>query len=240
MSSIRTIAVHEIVQQTFPRPPRAGDEIAKAIGRAIDGALSQIGHQVRLGRRPTVGGMRALAERLLDEEIETAAEVLPPEQRIRVLEEIDGVLLAFRASEIFGLARPKTRVILIGGEVGVYAQPDYWDGARRFFEMKSYLAIPPPPDVALQMRLFQLAFPGLESILICLDRHARPVSTHTLRLPAPTEAETVEALRLADRLGREHGQPKVLEYLEGPFVSYPRPAPPPEPEPVADGGRPVG
>jgi hypothetical protein len=223
MTTIHTIPVHKIVQLTFPRPPREGDEVAKAIGRAIDGALSQIGHQVRQGRRPTTTAMRALAESLLDEEVESAAADLPPEDRARVLEEIRGVLQAFRESEIYGLARPKTRVILIDGSVGVYAQPDYWDGARRFFEMKSYLAIPPPPDVALQLRLFQLAFPGLESILLCIDRHARPVATRSLRIPPPTTAEAAEALGRAYDLGREHGETKVLEYLEGPFVPYPRP-----------------
>ncbi|HTP54357.1 MAG TPA: hypothetical protein VML94_05295 [Thermoplasmata archaeon] len=225
MGTLRTLPTYEVVQRTYPRPTREGDEIAKAIGRAIDGALSQIGHQARIGRRPTVSAMRATAETLLDEEIETAGEDLSPELRAKTLTEIQGVLLAYRASPILGLPRPKSRLIVIGNEVGIYAQPDYWDGARRFFEMKSYLAIPPPPDVALQLRLFQLAFPGLESILICLDRHASPVTVRTLTLPPPTPEESALALRRAYDLAREHGEPKVLEYLEGPFVPYPIPPP---------------
>lgn len=226
MTTIRTIPVHAIVERTYPRPPREGDEVAKAIGRAIDAALSQIGHQVRIGRRPTVSAMRTLAEGRLDEEIESAGVELAGPARAQVLVEIHGVLQAFRGSPIYGLARPKTRTILIGGSVGVYAQPDYWDGARRFFEMKSYLAVPMPPDVALQLRLFQLAFPGLESVLCCIDRHARPVTTTSLIVSPPTAEEAATALRSAFELGQAYGEPKVLEFLEGPFVSYPPPAEP--------------
>ncbi|MGP8077127.1 MAG: hypothetical protein ACLQD8_04760 [Thermoplasmata archaeon] len=222
MTTIRTIPVHQIVQQLFPRLPREGDEVAKAIGRAIDGALSQVGHQFRQGRRPTSAAMQSLAASLLDGEIESAGEKLSAEAREKVLTEVRGVLQAYRASEIFGLPRPKTRVILIDGEVGVYAQPDYWDGARRVFEMKSYLAIPPPPDVALQLRLFQLAFPGLDLVLICIDRHSVPVSTRTWPVPPPTSEEAAAALAEAFRLGQELGEAKVLEYIEGPFVPYRR------------------
>jgi len=223
MSTIRMVAVHDVVQQTFPRPPREGEEVAKAVGRAIDTALSDAGHRVRQGRRPTASAMRSFAEAVLDEEIDTAGAELATADRAAILDQIDGVLRAYRASEIFGLARPKTRVILIGGEVGVYAQPDYWDGSRRFFEMKSYLAIPPPPDVALQLRLFQLAFPQLESTLICIDRHSVPVTTRSLVVPPPTPEDAARALRRALEVGREHGAPKVLEYVEGPFVTYPSP-----------------
>lgn len=220
MTTIRALPVHAIVELTYPRPAREGEELAKAIGRAIDGALSQIGHRARTGRRPTVSAMRSLAEAMLDDEVESAGVDLPDDARAKVLAELRGTIEAYRSSEIFGLARPKTRVILIDGSVAVYAQPDYWDGARRFYEMKSYGAIPPPPDVALQLRLFQLAFPGLEAVLFCIDRHAVPISARAQVVPPPTAEETHAALRAAFDLGRSHGEPKVLEYLEGPFVAY--------------------
>jgi hypothetical protein len=220
VTSILALPVHEIVRRTYPRPVREGDEEAMAIGRAIDGALSQIGHEARLGRRCSIAATRILAETRLDEELESAGIDLLSVERERILLEIAAVVQAFRRSEIFGLERPRTRVILIGGQVGVYAQPDYWDGQHRFFEMKSYLAIPPPPDVALQLRLFQLAFPRFDGVLLCLNRHVRPVETRRLEVPAPTPEESVEALRLAYSLGKEYGETKVLEYVEGPFVPY--------------------
>jgi hypothetical protein len=223
MTKVRMIPAYEIVQRTYPRPPREQDEVAKAVGRAIDGALSSFSHEFRQGRRPTATAMRALSEALLDEELEGAGAVLSPAEREKTLKQLSGVLQAFRRSEVFGLSRPRTRIILIQNEVGVYAQPDYWDGKNRFFEMKSYRAIPPPPDVELQLRLFQLAYPRFESVLLCINRHADPVETTSLVLPPPTEAEATRALRLAYDLGREFGQEKVLEYLEEPTLHYPLP-----------------
>ena len=221
MTTIRTIPVHAIVDATYPRPPPTPQsEVAKAAGRAIDGAQSRFGHEFRQGRRPTLTAMRAEIERLFDEALEEGAVEIPAPERDRMLLRFGEVLQAFRKSEIFGLPRPKSRVILIDGRVGVYAQPDYWDGVGRFFEMKSYLAIPPPPDVALQLRLFQLAFPRFEAHLVCIDRHQTPVKTTSLVLPPPTEAESRSALRTAFEIGSQAGQPKVLEYMEGPFVRY--------------------
>jgi hypothetical protein len=230
MTTVRTIPVHEIVRRTYPRPPPSErDEIAMAIGRAIDGALTEAGHAARTGRRPTATAMRAIAATRLDDALAEGGVGLPPGERAVVDRQIEGVLQAFRKSEIFGLARPKTRVIVINEQVAVYAQPDYWDGRSRFFEMKSYRAVPPPPDVALQLRLFQLAFPRFEAVLLCINRHADPVETVSIRIPAPEAAEATAALRSALALGREFGEEKVREYLEGPFVHYaiPEPAVPP-------------
>lgn len=227
MTQISTIPVHEIVQRAFPRlPARAQDEIAMAVGKAIDGALAQFGHQFRQGRRPTATAMRVLAETLLDEALEEAAVEVTAPEREKILSQLHGVLPAYRRSEIFGLARPKTRVIVINGQVGVYAQPDYWDGRSMFFEMKSYPAIPPPPEVALQVRLFQLAFPQFEAVLVCINRHTSPVETTSAHIPPLTLAESVSTLHLAYDLGRQFGQEKVLEYMEGPFVRYTLPPDP--------------
>ena len=224
MVTVRAIPVHEIVRQTYPRPPpREEDHVAMAVGKAIDGALARFGHEVRQGRRPTASAMLRGAEELLEEALGEEGVAIAPETRRRILSEVGEVLPAYRRSPIFGLARPKTRVLVIGGEVAVYAQPDYWDGRTRFYEMKSYRAIPPPPDVALQVRLFQLAFPGFEAVLLCIDRHAHPVTTSVLGLAPPTPSETTEALRTAYDLGRRYGQEKVFEYMEGPFVHYPVP-----------------
>jgi hypothetical protein len=225
MSTIRTLAAHDIVRLAYPRPPPEDrDRIAMATGKAIDGALSQFGHLLRRGSHPSQASIAGLASDLLDEALDEAAVTLPPAEKEATMRRIEELLRAYRRSEIAGLTRPKTRVVLIEGQVGVYAQPDYWDGHRRFFEMKSYRAIPPPPDVALQLRLFQLAFPAMEAVLICLDRHASPVRTTAAVVPPPTSDEAEATLRLAYDLGLQHGQPKVIEYMDGPFVRYSLPA----------------
>jgi len=221
VTTLRTLAVHDIVQRTFPRPPPTEqDEVAMAVGRAIDGALSHFGHLARLGRKPGATAMRELAGSLLDDGLAEAAVEVPAAEREKILAQFRAVLQAFRQSEIFGLARPRTRVIRINGEVGVYAQPDYWDGRGRFFEMKSYAAIPPRPDTALQLRLFQLAFPNFEAVLVCLNRHTSPVTVTSALVEPPSPEQAATALRLAYDLGMEFGEPKVAEYVEGPFVDY--------------------
>lgn len=226
MTIVRMIPAHEIVRQTYPRPPpEEKDEIAMAIGKAIDGMLTELGHDLRQGRRPTQTAMGQLAASLLDDALEEAAVALAPSDREATLLQIQEVLRAYRRSEIAGLARPRTHIVLIDGKVGVYAQPDYWDGRGRFFEMKSYRAVPPPPDVALQLRLFQLAFPRFQAILVCLDRHAHPVEVTSAVVPPPTEAEVASTLRLAYDLGCRFGEEKVLEYVDGPTVHYNLPPP---------------
>jgi hypothetical protein len=221
LTRIRTVPAHEIVRRTFPRPPpEERDQVAMAVGKAIDGVLSDLGHQLGQGRRPTQAATGRLAVALLDDALAENAVRLEPVDRAATLAEIEEVVRAYRRSEIAGLARPRTRVFLVGEAVGVYAQPDYWDRRRRFFEMKSYRAIPPPPDVALQLDLFQLAYPGFEAVLVCLDRHRRPVEVTSAVLPALTPARSAAALRLAYDVGSAFGEEKVLEYVEGPVVRY--------------------
>lgn len=228
MTMVRTIPAHEIVRRTFPRPePTERERVAMASGKAIDEVLARAGYELRSGRRPSVASLEQLGRSVFEEELEAAAVEVRPEDLEKILAQLRGVVRAYRSSEIAGLARPKSRVVLLNGEVGIYAQPDYWDGRRRFFEMKSYRAVPPPPDVELQLRLFQLAFPGFEAVLLCLDRHAEPVAATSCVVPAPTGEQFASTLRLAYDLGRQYGEAKVLEYLEGPFVHY-RLAPAPE------------
>ncbi len=236
MTRIRAVAAHEVVRRTYPRPPpEEKDRIAMATGRAIDSLLADLGHQLRLGRRPTPTSSARAAEELLDAALAEEAVRLEPPVREATLATIGEVARAYRRSEIAGLARPRTRVFVVGGAVAVYAQPDYWDGRRRFFEMKSYRAIPPPPDVALQLALFQLAYPGFDAVLVCLDRHRRPVDVLSAPVPPLTAERSAATLRTAYDVGIAFGEEKVLEYVEEARVHYPLPGPAGEPAAVADG-----
>jgi hypothetical protein len=229
VTTIRTLPAHEVVRRTFPRAePTESELVAMAIGKVTDTTLSQVGHQIRMGRRPTAGGVQSMAASLLRDTLEEAAVAVPSAESERIVAQVVRVVQAYRKSVIAGLPRPKTRVIVIGESVGIYAQPDYWDGRARFFEMKSYPAKPTAPEVALQLRIFQLAFPTLEAVLVCLNRHTDPVETTSVAVPPPTAEEANAVLRTAFRLATEFGQAKVLEYVEGPFVRYPLP-----PEPAA-------
>ncbi|HYA69973.1 MAG TPA: hypothetical protein VEH28_01210 [Thermoplasmata archaeon] len=220
MTSVKTVAAHEVVQTAYPRPVTEKDEIGMAVGKAIDETLTRYSHEFAHSRRPTATSMQRLATETLDRELADADLSLAPADREHQLAAVFGVLQAFRRSEVMGLPRPRSRLILINERVGVYAQPDYWNGRDRFYEMKSYLARPTPPDVELQIRLFQCGFPKFRAFLACFDRHATPVSTVIEEAPPlePAVADTV--LKLAYRTAFEKGVEKVLEYIDNPIVRY--------------------
>ena len=164
--------------------------------------------------------MNQLATEILDQELADADLLLPAEERARHLAAISGVIQEFRRSELMGLDRPRSRMILIDGTVGVYAQPDFWDRREKFYEMKSYYAHPTPPDVQLQVRLFQCAFPNFRAHLAWFDRHAAPVVTRIETIP-PLDPATREAtLGLAYRVAVTSGVDKVLEYIDSPIIPY--------------------
>ncbi len=204
MTTVRTVAAHEVVRATFPRPVTEKDEIGMAVGKAIDGALSQYSHEFAQGRRPSRTAMNRVATDILDEELRDADLDLAADERERHCAAIGSVLQAFRQSEVMGLPRPKSRLILINERVGVYAQPDYWDGRGRFYEMKSYHADPIPPDVRLQVDLFQCAFPKFRAYLAWFDRHATPVST-TIQEISPLSSSRVESVP-PDRVRHRPGE----------------------------------
>jgi hypothetical protein len=190
------------------------------VGKAIDSTLSRYSHEFDRGMRPTVGAMTRFAATIVEEELKDIDLAVEPKERALAQEQILAVLQAFRKTEVFGLPRPKTRMILIDERVGVYTQPDYWDRKSRFYEMKSYRAVPPPPDVALQLRLFQLGFAGFEAFLVCVNRHATPPDVSITAVPPVTVEESTETLRQALSLGLEKGREKVLEYIDTPVVRY--------------------
>jgi hypothetical protein len=236
MVTIRTVAVHDVVAAAYPRESKESDLTAMAIGKAIDATLSHLSHEARVRRPPTVAAIRSYGASTLDEALDEAGVDLSAAEREATLTEMHEVAQAFRKSVLLGLPRPRSRLVLIGERVGVYAQPDYWDGRDRFYEMKSYLAVPLRPEVALQLRLFQLAFPGFTALLVCIDRHAHPVATTTATIPPPTLAETADALRLAAQVAETTGRDRVLQYVDAPIVRYGLP-PPNVAAPVPEGPR---
>jgi hypothetical protein len=220
MTTVRTVAAHEVVRAAFPRPITEKDEVGMAVGTAIDATLSRYSYEFSLARRPTRTAMNQMAAEILDAKLAEADIQLPEAERENHLTGISGVLQAFRRSEIMGLARPRSRLVLINGRVGVYAQPDYWDRRDRFYEMKSYHASPIPPDVRLQVQLFQCAFPKFRAFLAWFDRHSSPVETTIEELPPIEPTILAEVLDRAYRTGLEQGTDKVLEYVDSPLIPY--------------------
>jgi hypothetical protein len=223
MTTVRTVAAHEVVRAVYPRTPTEQDHVAMAVGKAIDATLSRVSYEAGRGRGPSRSAMQRLAAETLDDAVAEAAVPLSADDRARELATVDAVVQAFRRSEVMGLARPRSRLILVNERWGIYAQPDYWDGRGRFYEMKSYHATPTPPDVVLQLRLFQAAFPTFRAYLASFDRHAHPVTTTIEEVPPLAPATLDEVLALGVRTARASGVDKVLEYIDVPVVRYVRP-----------------
>lgn len=220
MATILTVATHEVVRSVYPRELASRDAIGIAAGKAIDTAVTELGHQYRARRRPTIAAADRLAQTAFDEELAAATVAVDSETRELQIRQIRNALRAFRSSPLLGLARPKSRLIVINQRVGIYAQPDYWDGVDRFYEMKTYHADPTPPDVTLQLRVFQLAFPGFHALLAEIDRHAEAVRAVIRPVPPLDDAEGERILRLAHDFALAHGQERVLEYIDSPVVRY--------------------
>lgn len=220
MTEVKTLASHEVVRAVFPRPVTERDELGIVEGRVIDSAVSRYSHESAGGLRPTATAIHRFGAEMLDDELADAHLPIGTAEKERILRQLAAVIKAFRSSPLFGLPRPRSRLILINRSVGVYAQPDFWDGKRKIFEMKSYRALPPPADVELQLQLFQLGFPGLEEVLVCLDRHSDPVDVASATLPAISEATARGVLARALEVGAELGQKKVLEYVDSPIIHY--------------------
>jgi hypothetical protein len=220
VSTIKTLATHEIVQLVHPRVVTEKDEIGMAVGKAIDSSLSRMSHEARQHRKPSVVSVNRYAQEVLEDELKDADLTIDGPTRADLDAQILGVLHAFRRSDLLGLPRPRTRLILIDERVGVYAQPDYWDGSRRFFEMKSYRAIPPRPDVQLQLEMFQLAFPECTGELVCFERRERPVQVSRWKVPEVELSRRETLLKSALELTLLHGTDKVLEYVDSLAVRY--------------------
>ena len=202
----------------YPREPTERDELGMAVGKAIDEALSRFSHQSAAGGRVGVAQVVRGAQETLGRELEDAHLTLPSGEEERLLATLRELVRLFRQSELFGLRRPRTRLLLIDGVAGVYAQPDFWNGRDRIYELKSYRASPPRPDVQLQLDLFQLAFPGFDELLVSLDRHAVPPTLELVRVPPLGSVRAGELLRTARDLALRDGQEKVVDYIDCPIV----------------------
>ncbi|HYK93118.1 MAG TPA: hypothetical protein VEY07_03640 [Thermoplasmata archaeon] len=217
-TTIRTLATHEVVRSVYPREVTDRDEVGMASGSAIDGAVSRFNFETARGNRPTVTSIVRSAEAALDRELADAHATMPGPERARFPEVVREMLRLVRRSEVFGLSRPRSRLLLIDGVAGIYAQPDFWNGRDVIYELKSYRAYPPRPDVQLQLELFQLAFPGFEERIVSMDRHAEPATLEIHPIPPVSDSRAREVLIAAREAAASLGQEKVLEYIDAPIV----------------------
>jgi hypothetical protein len=94
------------------------------------------------------------------------------EQLQQILQQASLMLLAYKQTPIYcnSLLRPKTRIVVINNEIGVYMQPDFYDPCTdTFYEVKSY---PLRKDeymfkrLCYQVKLYQLAYPKSKAVAV--------------------------------------------------------------------------
>lgn len=220
MTTIRAVAAYQVVAERFPRPVREEDVWGLAAGRAIDEALGRFAHESSLGRRPSISAAADAGVLRFEDGVQELGAAPEAVRSVEVRGQLERVLRAFRGSVIARLPRPRSRLLLLNRAYGVHCQPDFWDRRSAFYEMKSYRADAARPDLALQLRLFQLAFPGFAGHLITFDRFVDPVPVSVTRLAPPGPEEVRETLTIALGTAQRHGVDKVLEYVDAPVIPY--------------------
>jgi len=112
-----------------------------AFGKAIDTALAQYNYYQSWTRRSLLMEAMKCAMKVFTEELRKQGVELSDDERRMYAGKAWRMLSCWRKSKYTRLLRPRTRVVLLernGMVYGVFAQPDFWDRDRVFYEVKSY------------------------------------------------------------------------------------------------------
>ncbi len=122
---------------------------------------------------------------------------------------------AFKKSVLYEnmLLRDRTRIIIINDEVGIYAQPDFVDYEKEvIYEMKSFSLKPLPEYVRKQVRVFQLAYPKFNTVIIGFPRNDEYIKPQTVKLMEQKERTKKILLKKLYKYATVHG--KNIDYEE--------------------------
>ncbi len=132
---------------------------------------------------------------------------------------------AFKTSDIYKnrFMKDRTRLIIINGDVGIYAQPDFVNyDDKIFYEMKSFSVRPVPLYVIKQVRIFQLAYPDFESYLIGIPRDKRYIKIQKILVNRSSEKTKKMLLRSLYEYAIKNG--RDIDYNDAifkrRFISY--------------------
>lgn len=146
----------------------SGSPLDILFGSIFDKAMVKMNYYYKRGVNDFLEAALKYISSTLDDEAAMLGIQLMQNQRNNILSRGRAMLDAFKSTPAFGLLRPKTRLIVIDDLVGIYVQPDFYDG-ENIYEVKTF----DPRGVnyvKYQVRLFQLGYPGSKAILIGFDK----------------------------------------------------------------------
>ncbi|MGC8596636.1 MAG: hypothetical protein ACP5NY_01820 [Thermocladium sp.] len=146
----------------------SGSPLDILFGSIFDKATVKMNYYYKRGVNDFLEAALKYISSTLDDEAAMLGIQLMQNQRNNILSRGRAMLDAFKSTPAFGLLRPKTRLIVIDDLVGIYVQPDFYDG-ENIYEVKTF----DPRGVnyvKYQVRLFQLGYPGSKAILVGFDK----------------------------------------------------------------------
>jgi hypothetical protein len=167
MRSMRTFPAWMLVKNMFEHELN-GTQLDILFGSVFDKAMVKMNYYYKRGVDDFLEAALKYMSLILDHEAAILGIKLMPDQRDNILSRGKAMLDAFKSTPAFGLLRPKTRLVVIDDLVGVYVQPDFYDG-ETIYEVKTF----DPRGVnyvKYQVKLFQLGYPGSKAILIGFDK----------------------------------------------------------------------
>ncbi len=158
-----------IVKSLFSDELR-GTAIDVLFGSAFDKAMVKMNYYYRRGVDNYLEAAVNYMSLAMKEEAARMGIKLSSEDEGRMIERGGRMLEAFQRTPAFGLLRPKTGLVVIDESIGMYVQPDFYDGDS-IYEVKSFN--PAKTRYAYyQVRLFQLGYPDSEAVLVGFDGEA--------------------------------------------------------------------
>jgi hypothetical protein len=187
-----TVPSYSIVNYKYPIT--ADNPIGIAFGYAFDRALLECNYH-GLSVASTLQYFKGEFIRMLN----GYSNSITQEQLLQqILQQASMMFLAYKQTPIYrnSLLRPKTRVVVINDEIGVYMQPDFYDPLNDvFYEVKSY---PLRKDeymfkrLCYQVKLYQLAYPKSKAVAVGF---CNGYGYELLELPSLTPREKLQLLQ---------------------------------------------
>jgi len=138
MVEVKLVPTYRFVKS---RCSMKGSPVDMAFGKAIDIAIAQYNYYQTWSLRSLLTEAMRCAMKVFAEELRKQGVELSSGERRMYAGRAWRMLSCWRKSRYAELLRPRTHVIFLEKNsvlYGVFAQPDFWDGGRVFYEVKSY------------------------------------------------------------------------------------------------------